>query len=89
MSRVSRSDDSIINGEWHYCPDCKTRYSDSDGGCECTICDACNKHFNPDKDTAHIKKQKKLGNTVFTQTFYLCGECALQKAFEEAEEAGV
>ena len=35
MSWESRYDDWKINGNWHYCTHCKTRWSDSDGGCEC------------------------------------------------------
>ena len=28
-------DDYALNGSWHYCPDCDTRWSDADGGCDC------------------------------------------------------
>lgn len=28
-------DDWAINGQWHYCEKCNTRWSDADGGCEC------------------------------------------------------
>ena len=28
-------DDYALNGQWHYCPDCDTRWSDADGGCDC------------------------------------------------------
>ena len=28
-------DDYALNGNWHYCPDCDTRWSDADGGCDC------------------------------------------------------
>ena len=33
---VMRShDDYALNGAWHYCSDCDTRWSDADGGCRC------------------------------------------------------
>ena len=28
-------DDYALNGSWHYCSDCATRWSDADGGCDC------------------------------------------------------
>ena len=28
-------DDYALNGSWHYCADCDTRWSDADGGCMC------------------------------------------------------
>ena len=28
-------DDYALNGQWHYCSDCDTRWSDADGGCRC------------------------------------------------------
>ena len=28
-------DDYAINGSWHYCHACATRWSDADGGCRC------------------------------------------------------
>ena len=28
-------DDYALNGSWHYCADCDTRWSDADGGCDC------------------------------------------------------
>ena len=90
MSRVERSDDSIINGEWHYCEDCKTRWSDSDGGCECVMCDTCDKPFDPDNDAGHITTQKHhLLIPSIVQTFYKCGDCVMQQAFNDAEEAGI
>jgi hypothetical protein len=32
---VRSHDDYALNGQWHYCPDCDTRWSDADGGCSC------------------------------------------------------
>ena len=29
-------DDYALNGNWHYCFDCQTNWSDADGGCRCT-----------------------------------------------------
>ena len=31
------------DGEWHYCSECRARWSDCDGGCECAICEKCKK----------------------------------------------
>lgn len=28
-------DDYALNGNWHYCRVCDTRWSDADGGCDC------------------------------------------------------
>ena len=28
-------DDYAMNGNWHYCHACGTRWSDADGGCRC------------------------------------------------------
>ena len=73
--RVERSDDSIINGEWHYCEDCKTRWSDSDGGCECVVCVVCDKPYDPDKQARSTKDT--------------CADCVAQAAFDLAEEIGI
>ena len=28
-------DDYALNGQWHFCQDCQTNWSDADGGCDC------------------------------------------------------
>ena len=28
-------DDYVLNGQWHYCPECGVNWSDADGGCDC------------------------------------------------------